>query len=428
MSSGGECGPGKSGIKGCKPVDGSYRNYPRLYQKLQLNLHRPLRLLYLHPDTMGLDPVPAKNPLFFLSKYFAGDYLAIWWVDSDEEARERVKGMREALGRFDFHWTRSYRYPPLIRELWDLGFFVGKGLSLAVKHGRYDAIVTYGPYRTGLAGYILRLLTGSPLILEIPGNPRRSMNFGTGRLAKLKARAAPALASFLVRRADHLWLRYPTQISDLTPIDERRISVHPNFVPVSQIPSSESSEQYVFFLGFPWHLKGVDILIRAFNRISAEFPEAKLKLMGHCPDRAEYEELRAGNPNIIFLDARPHDEAMQFLAKCSLFVLPSRTDAMARVLLEAMAARKPIIASRIDGTPFYLRHKETALLFESEDVGELAASMKALLGNPAYARRLGEAGHRYVHRELSEERFAEHFRRMIESVITGDRARRLREQ
>jgi glycosyltransferase involved in cell wall biosynthesis len=90
---------------------------------------------------------------------------------------------------------------------------------------------------------------------------------------------------------------------------------------------------------------------------------------------------------------------------------------MARVLIEAMAARKPIIATRVDGTPHYLEHGRTALLFESENVDELAALLERLMTDAVLAEKLAAAAFAHVHAELSEERFAERFREMVERTL-----------
>jgi glycosyltransferase involved in cell wall biosynthesis len=112
---------------------------------------------------------------------------------------------------------------------------------------------------------------------------------------------------------------------------------------------------------------------------------------------------------------------MCLMEECSIFVLPSRTDAMARVLMDAMAARKPIIASRVDGTPYYLEHGRTALLFESENVDELTAHLENLLTDAPLADRLAAAAYERVHSELSEERYAERFRDMVERTLATRR-------
>jgi glycosyltransferase involved in cell wall biosynthesis len=90
---------------------------------------------------------------------------------------------------------------------------------------------------------------------------------------------------------------------------------------------------------------------------------------------------------------------------------------MGRVLLEAMAAARPIVASAVDGIPHYIRHGETGLLFEPENVDDLARQLDRVLGDQDFARQLALRGQAYVHEHLSEEQYAVKFRSMVERAV-----------
>ena len=76
-----------------------------------------------------------------------------------------------------------------------------------------------------------------------------------------------------------------------------------------------------------------------------------------------------------------------------------------------------IIGSAVDGIPFYVRDGVTGLLFEKENVDELADRLRQLLGDPPRARSLGEQGHQLVHELYSEDQFVEQYRQLIERVL-----------
>lgn len=80
------------------------------------------------------------------------------------------------------------------------------------------------------------------------------------------------------------------------------------------------------------------------------------------------------------------------LAAADLFVLPSRFEGLPLVVLEAMAAGLPVVATRIGGTDEAVEHGVTGLLVEPGDAGALAEAVHALLANPARARAMGLAG------------------------------------
>ena len=379
---------------------------------------RPIRMLYLYPDTMGPELDPRNNALAFLSRYFEGDFLAVWWTDSSEDARRRAPALNKALGRFRLHWTRSYRLPPIVRHVWDIVFYVTTGVALRIRSGRYDVVVAYGPFRTAIAAWLLRHLIGARFIVEIPGNYWRNLSpQGGGMLRRLRARLGPAFATFMTRRADHVRMLYPGQVPHLVHDKSGRASVFHEFTALRTIPQVESTDRYILFLGFPWLLKGVDVLIQAFNRISDRHPDVRLRIVGHCPDRAPFEALAGGNPRISMERAVPREEAMTLMAGCCLFVLPSRSEAMGRVLLEAMAARKPIIASAVDGIPHYVRDNETGILVPAGDVEALADALDRVLSDPELADQLARQGNARVYEAYSEEKYVEHFRNMAERAL-----------
>jgi glycosyltransferase involved in cell wall biosynthesis len=145
----------------------------------------------------------------------------------------------------------------------------------------------------------------------------------------------------------------------------------------------------------------------------------ELRIVGYCPDRAPYERLAGNNPRIRFFEPIENEVAVEWMSRCRFFVLPSRTEAMGRVLLEAMAARRSIVASAVDGIPHYIEHEKNGLLFPVDDTAALAAGMTRLLEDPDLAARLGEEGCRRVNERFSEERYAEKFAAMVEATMKG---------
>jgi glycosyltransferase involved in cell wall biosynthesis len=101
------------------------------------------------------------------------------------------------------------------------------------------------------------------------------------------------------------------------------------------------------------------------------------------------------------------ESVVALMAECSFFVLASRSEGMPRVLMEAMASHKPIIASAVSGIPFYIKDGETGLLFPREDVDALAAALDRVMGDEVFAAKLGENGFHYASSELSERRHVE---------------------
>jgi glycosyltransferase involved in cell wall biosynthesis len=402
-------------------VDPAHANAPGGGTAAPANAASPLRMLYIYPDTVGLSPDPIRNPLNYLSKHFEGDFVSVWIVPDAAAARERAPAIEAASGSFRYHWIRRNRLPRLLQRMAQVWFHIRTAVRMSRRHGPYDVIVAHGPFSMALSGLILRRITGAPLIVEFPGHPFRGFDLGQGFANAIKRRLAPRWARFVARRADHLRLLYPTQLGELGLDVAHKSSVFHEFTVVSSAARGgrrdADGDPYVLFVGYPYHLKGVDVLIEAFQRIADRFSRHRLVIVGHCPDPAPWIRLIGGNPRIEMHDALPHEQVMRLMAGCTAFVLPSRTEAMGRVLLEAMALGKPVVASAVGGIPHYVEDDVTGLLFESGSVPDLADRMARVLGDKELARRLGERGRAHVLAELSETRYATHFRDMSKYAV-----------
>jgi glycosyltransferase involved in cell wall biosynthesis len=79
-----------------------------------------------------------------------------------------------------------------------------------------------------------------------------------------------------------------------------------------------------------------------------------------------------------------------------LFVLPSLNEGMGRALVEAMAAGRPVIASRVGGVPAIVHDRQNGLLVPPGDPAALANAIEELLRRPDWARELGAAGRKTI--------------------------------
>lgn len=84
-----------------------------------------------------------------------------------------------------------------------------------------------------------------------------------------------------------------------------------------------------------------------------------------------------------------------------------------------MAARKPVLSTRVDGIPYLVEHGDSGLLVDADDVEGLASQMDRLLSDPELARQLAEGGQRRVLTDMSEARYVEQFSEMLRRVVPG---------
>lgn len=149
-------------------------------------------------------------------------------------------------------------------------------------------------------------------------------------------------------------------------------------------------------------VKGIDTMLRAL----AEVPGAFLCIAGEGPARAEYEALSAQlglAERVRFLGWR--DDRKALLEACDICVLPSRYEPFGTVILEAWAARRPLVASRADGARQYVEDGRTGLVCPIDDAPALAACLRRVVENRDGIReRLAAAGHRRYADEFTQEK------------------------
>lgn len=155
--------------------------------------------------------------------------------------------------------------------------------------------------------------------------------------------------------------------------------------------------------------KGFDLLIRAFARL--ERPGVRLIIAGDGPERAALAALAEAEDvadRVDLLGSRPHAEALALIRSGAVFALPCRTsttgdrDGIPVVLMEAMAAGKPVIAGRLETIAELVEDGVSGLLVPPDDVGSLTVALQRLVDDPVSGREMGLAGRAHVEKEFSD--------------------------
>lgn len=143
-------------------------------------------------------------------------------------------------------------------------------------------------------------------------------------------------------------------------------------------------------------------LLRAMGTLRRRAPRAVLLIAGDGPERSRIEALigELGLEGKARMLGQRRD-VPDLLAACDVFVLSSKSEGIPLTAIEAMAAGRPVVATRVGGLPEVVTD-ETGVLAPAGDAGGLAEALAALANDPPRRRRLGEAG-----RERAKRRFAE---------------------
>ncbi len=180
---------------------------------------------------------------------------------------------------------------------------------------------------------------------------------------------------------------------------------------------------YVFAIGRMVKQKGFDVLIRAFAE--ADLQSHDLLFAGEGPEHAalcQLAEFVGMKDRVHFLGRTDRSKTVALFKGCSFFVLPSRMEPFGIVNLEAMAAGKAIIASRVGGVPEVVLDGETGILVPPEEVAALATALRQLTTDAPLRERLANNGRRRA-LEFTWPKIAQAFYSIYSSAVTGKSGR-----
>ena len=160
-------------------------------------------------------------------------------------------------------------------------------------------------------------------------------------------------------------------------------------------PQFQDGKTNILFVGRLEKRKGLKYLLQAYSRLKWELPNIRLIVVGPGNlDKDSHRILGASNPQDVVLAGRvSYDHLARYYAAADIFCAPATgAESFGIVLLEAMAAGKPIVASDIHGYNGIIRHGRQGLLFPKRDTEAMASALRFLVLNPDLAKQLGRTG------------------------------------
>ena len=179
-------------------------------------------------------------------------------------------------------------------------------------------------------------------------------------------------------------------------------------------PSPTPRENAVFFIGRHEERKGLSILLEAVSKLP---PDVRVWIASDGPQTAELKTRFASDSRIEWLGRISDSEKISRMSRASVFCAPSlHGESFGVVLLEAMAAGTPVVASNLDGYRNVATDDETALLVETGNVAGLASALARVLVDPRLAARLTANGREHAQR-FSMDALADRYIEMYERAL-----------
>jgi phosphatidylinositol alpha-mannosyltransferase len=184
------------------------------------------------------------------------------------------------------------------------------------------------------------------------------------------------------------------------------------------LPEFTDGKRNVLFVGRPEKRKGLKHLIRAFVGVQRAIPDSRLIVVGAGKfDRYERAVRNARLRDVVFRSYVPYDELPRYHHTAHVFCAPNTGfESQGIVLLEAMAAGLPIVASNIDGFAGVVTHSVEGLLVQPEDAQALADALIEVLRNPERAAAMGRRGReraRYFSWDRVSQQVLSYYERLI---------------
>jgi glycosyltransferase involved in cell wall biosynthesis len=193
---------------------------------------------------------------------------------------------------------------------------------------------------------------------------------------------------------------------DVRRFDRDRASIDP------AVAAGWPAEPGTFVIGTVARLspeKGLDRLIAAFERLTSRVSNARLVIVGDGPERERLEALAMKfKPGVVRFLGR-QERVEHILPRFDVFALASLTEGIPVAVLEAMAASRPVVATRVGGVPEVISDGISGVLVAPDDPDALASALEALALDPARRESLARAGRTRVAERFSLDAMASNY-------------------
>jgi glycosyltransferase involved in cell wall biosynthesis len=283
---------------------------------------------------------------------------------------------------------------------------------------RPDAVLVQSPYEAAAA---LLARRGEPVILEVHGDWRTATRLYGSAARELLSPLADRVALEAMRRVDAVRTISTYTTGLVRAVGVEPAAVFPAFMDLEPFlgPTAPLPEQPgALFVGVLERYKDVDGVAAAWRLAAPQLPGVTLRIVGTGSRTHVVEQLVRDLPGQTeWTPAVPNDEIPALLDAAGVLVLPSRSEGLGRIVVEALCRGRPIVATRVGGIMDLVRDGENGLLVEPNDLAALADALVRILSDRGLAERLAAGARPSVEPWLATpEDYARRSRELVEQV------------
>lgn len=260
-------------------------------------------------------------------------------------------------------------------------------IGRALRTFRPDLIHCADPAVLGIGGIYYAHVLGSPLVVSYHTRiPKYAQYYGLGLLEPLgwwllQLRHCTADLNLCTSSAMQLELEsHAIKRVRIWPPAVDTEAFHSRFKSPAmreRLASGHSDEPLLLYVGRVSAEKNIE----AIRSVLQAVPRTRLVIVGDGPHRRRMQKYFAGT-NTVFTGYLRGRELAEAIASADILVLPSKTETLGMVLLEAMAAGAVVVAANAGGIPEVVDHGVTGMLFDLDEPGSLAGTVRGLLDDP----------------------------------------------
>lgn len=291
-----------------------------------------------------------------------------------------------------------------IKGIWCFVFIKGTVRKLNERFN-FDIIHAHRVFPEGFAAVLLGKFFKKPVVITIHGSDINSLH---------KNIFIRKMILFTLNRADEIIaisVALKTKILEVGAVESKKISVLFNGVDLDTFKvqskkkarerlSLPQEKKIILFVGNLVDVKNPLLLIEAVCRLKrGKNGEYLFVIIGEGSLKGEIENRISKyslGEAVVMAGAKPHEKLPVWMAAADCLVLPSKSEGMGVVLLEAMACGLPIIATRVGGIPEVITDGENGILITSNNVGELEKSIENLIDDERLRERIGKNGALFI--------------------------------